>query len=98
MRIDLGDGYVLCSDPLNVWIVKVQTAEESGREYDRVVSGYYNNIQELIANFIDRKINTSEAESIKGLAKDINKLKRSVKAWKHAVSLDTLRQMDGEKA
>ena len=49
------------------------------------MSGYYRTVQECIASYIDRKILSSEVTSLKDLQKEINKLKKQVKAWKVAI-------------
>ena len=94
MKIPLGNGYALLSDPLNFWIVKERTAQESGKKYDQVVSGYYNNLNDLIEHYIDRRVGSFDAESIKDLSKQINKLKREVKGWKKLITLDNLNRME----
>lgn len=95
MKIPLSNGYVLRSDPMNFWITKLMQNENGkGKEYERVVSGYFRTIPELLADFSERRIGESEAESIKELAKDINKLKRLVKSWKGMLTLDYARQLD----
>lgn len=96
MRIPLGNGYAIRSDALNFWITKERAAQKTGKTYEETVSGYYRNIPDLIENYIDRHIGTSEAESLKELAADIRKLKRTVSRWKKCVTLEQIIAMEKE--
>lgn len=95
MRIPLKNGYVLLSDPLNFWIAKERTAE-SGKQYDQVVSGYYNNINDLLVAFIDRRVGALECETLEDMGKQINKLKREIKSWKKLLTLDQLDKLENK--
>lgn len=93
MRIQLDDKYTLCSDTYNVWIAELKPNDKSGKAYERVVSGYYRRLDDLVCDFIDRRVNESEAESIKALNTEINKLKRRVGHWRKVLEYE-LRERD----
>ena len=80
MRVKLDDEHTLVSDSNCCWIVKKYVTDK-GRESERRVSGYYTTMADCINSYIDRKILSSEAETIKQLQRDINKLKKQVKNW-----------------
>lgn len=85
MRVKLDNkGHYLISDPYCYWVAKEVTAE-SGKTYDRVVSGYYAKPLDAIESFIDRKVRASEAEDIVQLMKEVDELKKMVKTWKPKV-------------
>ncbi len=97
MKIPLKNGYVLLSDTYNFWIVKERASEKTGKKYEQPVSGYYNNLNDLFVGFIDRKIGGSDAESIKELTAEINKLKRTVKGWKKLVTLEAVTALENKE-
>lgn len=85
MKVKLDNkGHHLVSDPYCYWVTKEVTTE-SGKTYDRVVSGYYSKPLDAIESFIDRKVRCSEAEDIKQLIKEVEDLKKMVKSWKPKV-------------
>ena len=94
MKIDLGNGYWLRSDALNLWVTQERVVKEKGTVYEATVSGYHRNIPDLMADFIDRKIGESKATSIKELEKEIRKIKRTVYGWKNMLTLDALKELE----
>ena len=82
MKIKLDDKHTLNSDQYCYWISITVVSEKTGKEYERVVSGYYSNANDVISSFIDRKIRGSEADSLKKLYKEVEDLKKQVKGWK----------------
>lgn len=99
MKIPLSNGYVLRSDPMNFWITKLMQNENGkGKEYERVVSGYFRNIPDLLDDFARRRIGESEAETMEKLAKDITSVRRLVKSWKGILTLDYARQLDKRRS
>jgi hypothetical protein len=84
IKIKLDDKYILNSDPYCYWI-SIKVTPESGKEYDRVVSGYYTHIDDVIKSYIDKKVRSSEAESLKELVKEVNTLKKQIKSWKNVI-------------
>lgn len=86
MRIKLDDKHYLNSDAYQYWI-SVELKSETGKLYDRVVSGYYRNPQDVIDSYIDRKVGNSEAESIAELFEEVKELKNQVTSWKTKVEV-----------
>lgn len=82
MKIKLDGKYTLNSDPYCYWITQTIKSEKSGKEYERVVSGYHSNANDVINSFIDKKIRGSEVDNLKKLYKEVEDLKKQVKGWK----------------
>lgn len=81
MRIDLDDKHILVSDEYCNWIVCIVDSKE-GKSYEKRVSGYYPTIEGAVESYINKKINSSEAETMKQLAGEVKALKKEVRAWK----------------
>ena len=94
MKIDLGNGYWLRSDALNLWVTKERTVKDKDATYEATVSGYHRNIPDLMVDFIDRRIGESQATSIKELEKEIRKIKRTVYGWKNMLTLDAIKEWE----
>lgn len=82
MKIKLDNTHSLHSDPQCYWVTTTVKSEKTGKDYERIVSGYYANANDCINSYIDRKIRSSEAEDIKQLYKEVEELKKQVKGWK----------------
>lgn len=90
MKIKLDDKHYLNSDRFSCWITCEYTPEKKdgtlGKPTERRVSGYYRDFNEVVEDYIDKKINSSEALKISQLSKEIKKLKKTVKDWKVNIS------------
>ena len=83
MRIKLDEKHYLNSDPYCYWIsCEVKSENAKKKVYDKRVSGYCTTLESAVHSYIDRQIMSSEAETLKELAEDIRKLKKTVKGWK----------------
>ena len=81
MKISLDDKHILVSEETCCWVVRVVTTKE-GKRYEKRVSGYYATLQGAVESYIDKKINSSEADEIRKLAVAVEELKAEVRAWK----------------
>lgn len=77
---ELDDKYILNSDSFCYWITCKYT-NKKGKVVERRVSGYYATLEQVVENFIDRKMRSSEATEISQLKDEIAKLKETVKGW-----------------
>ena len=83
MRIKLDNkGHYLVSDPYCYWVTVEVTAKESGKVYERTVSGYYVRPLDAINSFVDRKVRSSEADDLTKLMEEVEQLKKMVMSWK----------------
>ena len=82
MRIKLDEKHYLNSDPFCYWISCEVKSEKTNKAYDKRVSGYCNTLEHAVHSYIDRQIMSSEAETLKELAEEVKKLKKTVKGWK----------------
>lgn len=77
---ELDDKYILNSDSCCYWITCKYT-NKKGKVVERRVSGYCATLEQVVENFIDRKMRSSEATEISQLKDEIVKLKETVKGW-----------------
>lgn len=84
MRIKIDENHYLNSDPYCYWI-SCEVESETKKKYDKRVSGYCNTIEQAVHSYIDRQVLSSEAETLRTLAKDVAKLKKTVETWKVAI-------------
>lgn len=82
MRIKLDKTHYLVSDPYSYWVVTVVKSKDTGKEYDRRVSGYHFLPQDAISSYIDKEMRASEVEKLSDLIKEVEKLKKQIKSWK----------------
>jgi hypothetical protein len=81
LNIKIDKNYSLKSDPRNVILVEnktVQDGNNKGTEYESTI-GYYGNIEQALNGYLNVKINTSEATSIKELLDEIKGVKEIIK-------------------
>lgn len=80
MKIKLHSGYTLNGDAYNYWLTKTVTPKKSDASpYERVCSGYFQNIEDVFASAMERGIKDSDAESFSKLIKHIDKVRRDLK-------------------
>lgn len=80
MKIALGNNYILNGDAYNYWLSKtIKPKKEGNKPYERVCSGYFNNIEDVFESALKRGIMENDAESFKELIKHIDKTKREIK-------------------
>lgn len=92
MRIKLDDKHYLNSDQYCFWITAEYTAErKNGTVYtaERRCSGYTRTFSECVDSFIEKTIGGSEIKRFTDLAKEVEKLKKTVKGWKVVVERGT---------
>lgn len=82
MKIKLDDKHCLKGDQFSCWITTESVNKETGKLRENRVSGYYGTVQEAVGSYIDRRIMSSEAETLKELAEEIRNLKKTVNGWK----------------
>lgn len=82
MKIKLDDKHYLKGDQFSCWITTESVNKETGKLRENRVSGYYGTAQEAVGSYIDRKIMSSEAESLKELMAEVEALKETVRGWK----------------
>lgn len=73
MNIDCGK-YIIKSDPLNLWVeekYEVKTGKKKGDEATRVITGYAPTFGQLLQNFVERRLRSSDAETVKGFLSDL---------------------------
>jgi hypothetical protein len=80
MKIKLDDKHYLNSDGLCYWI-SIEVRSNTDKLSYRRVSGYQPTYQRAVESYIDRYVTGSEAQSLKALAEDIDKLKQTVEDW-----------------
>ena len=85
MKIKLDDKHCLKGDQFSCWITTESVNKETGKLRENRVSGYYGTVQEAVGSYIDRKIMSSEAESLKELMAGVEALKETVNGWKVAL-------------
>lgn len=85
MKIKLDDKHCLKGDQFSCWITTESINKETGKLRENRVSGYYGTVQEAVGSYIDRKIMSSEAESLKTLMAEVEALKETVKGWEIAL-------------
>lgn len=88
MRIKLDEKHYLRGDQYSCWITTESVNKETGKLRENRVSGYYGTVQEAVGSYIDRKIMSSEAESLKTLMAEVEALKETVRGWKVALEVD----------
>jgi hypothetical protein len=88
MKIKLDDKHYLKGDQFSCWITTESVNKETGKLRENRVSGYYGTVQEAVGSYIDRKIMSSEAESLKELMAEVEALKETVKGWEIALEVD----------
>lgn len=88
MKIKLDDKHCLKGDQFSCWITTESVNKETGKLRENRVSGYYGTVQEAVGSYIDRKIMSSEAESLKALMAEVEALKETVRGWKVALEVD----------
>lgn len=96
MRIKLDDTYILESDQYNVW-VSAKRVSHTGKERMENVTGYYRRIEDLLDDYIDRKVLASKATSLSALKKDIAAIKKQVSEWKNVLTLNDINEIKPEK-
>jgi len=84
MRVKLDDKHYLNSDEGCYWIT-VAVQAESGKTYDRRVSGYTPTFSGAVDTFIEKRIKTAEIGDFTELVKAIDDLKAEVREWKCVV-------------
>ena len=82
MKIKLDDKHYLKGDQYSCWITTESVNKENGKLRENRVSGYYGTVQEAVGSYIDRKIMSSEAESLKTQMAEVEALKETVRGWK----------------
>lgn len=85
MKIKLDDKHYLKGDQFSCWITTESVNKETRKLRENRVSGYYGTVQEAVGSYIDRKIMSSEAESLKTLMAEVEALKETVKGWEVAL-------------
>ena len=88
MKIKLDDKHYLNSDQYCYWITtESEVTRQNGTKYtaERRSSGYTRTFSECVNSFIEKRIGGAEIERISELAKEIEKLKKTVKGWKVVV-------------
>lgn len=81
--------YTLRSDSQCFWIEETRVAEKEdgteGKEYQARVSGYYSHIEDLLAEFIERRFRSSDKEKmdevLSELAKAVKDSKKIVREY-----------------
>lgn len=81
MRIHLNERHDLCSDQYCCWIEQKRIAEKTQKEYWVRVTGYCATVARLFADYANKAFMGSEAEQIKDLAEDLEKLKEEMKTF-----------------
>lgn len=87
VKIKLDDTHFLNSDSYCYWVTcLVQPGEDSRKKkpYEIRVSGYLPTFEQAVESFINNSVNSSMATSLNKLKKDIENLKKEVRAWKDA--------------
>ena len=78
MKINLNDDYILNGDAYNYWLSKIYRPEGK-KEYERICSGYFRNVEDVFADALERGIADNEAESFDAVIKHMNKVRRDIK-------------------
>ena len=82
MRIKPDEKHYLRGDQYSCWITTESVNKETGKLRENRISGYYGTVQEAVGSYIDRRIMSSEAETLKELAEEVRNLKKTVNGWK----------------
>lgn len=81
MEIKVGV-YTIYSDKYCMWITKTYKPKGKGAKKEFVeerISGYHDNIESLMESFIDRRLRSSDAASLKEHLKEIDRATRDAK-------------------
>lgn len=78
MKIKLDEGYVLNGDAYNYWLSKIYKPEGK-KEYERLCSGYFRNVEDVFADALERGIADNQAESFADMIKHMNRVRRDLK-------------------
>lgn len=81
MKIPLDDKHILCSEETCCWIMRIVEPKD-GKPYEKRVSGYYATFTEAVVSYINKKINSLQADEIRQLADAVEELKTEVRGWK----------------
>lgn len=84
MRIKLDKKHWLNSDQYSCWIT-CEVESKNKKSYEKQVSGYYWTVDQAINSYIDRKIMSSEVETLEELMAEVEALKNTVMGWKVAL-------------
>lgn len=86
MKVKLDEKHFFNSDAYCYWITCLVTStnKKTGEEktVERRVSGYARAFSDAVNSFIENKIRTSEAEDLDQLKREVQELKKEVRAWK----------------
>lgn len=80
MKIRLDSEHWLQSDAYCYWITK-DMVSKNGKEYESRVSGYLENLDDIVKDIVQRKIRSSEATQINELRDDVKKTLTMLKGW-----------------
>lgn len=78
MKIQLESGYILNGDAYNYWLGRMYKTKE-GKEYERICSGYFRNVEDVFQSALRRRISDTDTESFEELIKHVDKAKREIK-------------------
>ena len=92
MKIKLDSSHYLESDPYNIWI-STKYVSKNGKPYFRNATGYYQKIEDLMEDYIDKSILRSKAKSFTALKKDIANVKKDLSEWKGLILLSELNEL-----
>lgn len=92
MKIKLDNSHYLESDPYNMWI-STKYVSKSGKPYFRTVTGYYQRIEDLMNDYVDKSVLRSKAKSFTALRRDIANVKKEIAEWKDLISLSDLNEL-----
>ena len=93
MKIKLDDHHYLESDQYNLWVTEERTSK-NGKKYSMNVTGYYNNIEDLLNDYAGRSFMASNAKSFTALKKEMAATRKQISKWKDAITFKQIREMD----
>ncbi len=72
MKIQRGKYYINSDSLGNVWITEIKVNEKTGKEYEKRVSGYYQDVKSALTDMLKRRVYGSDTVSLEETVAVIN--------------------------
>lgn len=89
VRISIGKNRYIKSDEFQYWMVQEVTNKKTGETYDKRISGYHTELDNLIDSYDGKQLRSSDIETLTDFGKKIKQLQAENKKWWKAIKEGT---------